>query len=72
MLIICREQKKYGKTPLKKPVDLQRLNELVSIGYEQNIQLLIVFDSQDVFVPEIKLVCMVNGEAQSFNYFFQV
>ncbi|CAL5352314.1 unnamed protein product [Camellia sinensis] len=26
------EQKRYGMTPLKKPVDLQRLNELVSIG----------------------------------------
>ncbi|CAL5348195.1 unnamed protein product [Camellia sinensis] len=27
------EQKRYGMTPLKKPVDLQRLNELVSIGF---------------------------------------
>ncbi|CAL5395268.1 unnamed protein product [Camellia sinensis] len=32
----CREQKRYGMTPLKKPVDLQRLNELVSIGSEHD------------------------------------
>lgn len=31
------EQKKYGKTPLKKPVDLQKLNELVSIGFEKEL-----------------------------------
>ncbi|CAL5397250.1 unnamed protein product [Camellia sinensis] len=31
-----REQKRYGMTPLKKPVDLQRLNELVSIGSEHD------------------------------------
>ncbi|CAL5387888.1 unnamed protein product [Camellia sinensis] len=30
------EQKRYGMTPLKKPVDLQRLNELVSIGSEHD------------------------------------
>lgn len=30
-----KEQKKYGATPLKKAVDLQRLNELVSIGFEK-------------------------------------
>eukprot|EP00262_Sarcandra_glabra_P006040 TRINITY_DN1806_c0_g1_i1.p1 TRINITY_DN1806_c0_g1~~TRINITY_DN1806_c0_g1_i1.p1 ORF type:complete len:586 (-),score=141.30 TRINITY_DN1806_c0_g1_i1:263-1936(-) len=29
------EQKSYGKTPLKKAVDLQRLNELISIGFEK-------------------------------------
>ncbi|XXG59113.1 hypothetical protein AAC387_Pa04g1251 [Persea americana] len=29
------EQKKYGVTPLKKAVDLERLNELVSIGFER-------------------------------------
>ncbi|XP_030468722.2 uncharacterized protein LOC115687340 [Syzygium oleosum] len=29
------EQKSYGVTPTKKPVDLQRLNELVSIGFEK-------------------------------------
>lgn len=29
---IGREQKKYGTTPLKKAVDLQKLNQLVSIG----------------------------------------
>ncbi|CAI9758915.1 unnamed protein product [Fraxinus pennsylvanica] len=31
------EQKKYGITPLRKPVDLQRLNELVSIGFEKEL-----------------------------------
>lgn len=31
------EQKKYGKTPLKKPVDIQKLNELVSIGFEKDL-----------------------------------
>ncbi|CAL5354448.1 unnamed protein product [Camellia sinensis] len=30
------EQKRYGMTPLKKSVDLQRLNELVSIGSEHD------------------------------------
>ncbi|KAI4377184.1 hypothetical protein MLD38_014856 [Melastoma candidum] len=29
------EQKSYGVTPMKKAVDIQRLNELVSIGYER-------------------------------------
>ncbi|PKI66748.1 hypothetical protein CRG98_012943, partial [Punica granatum] len=29
------EQKSYGATPMKKAVDLERLNELVSIGYEK-------------------------------------
>ncbi|CAL5329519.1 unnamed protein product [Camellia sinensis] len=32
----CTEQKRYGMTPLKKPMDLQRLNELVSIGSEHD------------------------------------
>ncbi|KAL2500577.1 ubiquitin-associated (UBA)/TS-N domain-containing protein [Forsythia ovata] len=31
------EQKKYGTTPLRKPVDLQKLNELVSIGFEKEL-----------------------------------
>ncbi|MED6137294.1 hypothetical protein PIB30_063753 [Stylosanthes scabra] len=31
------EQKKYGMTPLKKPVDLSRLDELVSIGFEREL-----------------------------------
>ncbi|KAG5559499.1 hypothetical protein RHGRI_009134 [Rhododendron griersonianum] len=31
------EQKRYGMTPLRKPVDLQRLNELVSIGFEKDL-----------------------------------
>ncbi|KAL2479526.1 ubiquitin-associated (UBA)/TS-N domain-containing protein [Abeliophyllum distichum] len=31
------EQKKYGMTPLRKPVDLQKLNELVSIGFEKEL-----------------------------------
>lgn len=31
------EQKRYGMTPLKKPVDLQRLNELVSIGFAKDL-----------------------------------
>ncbi|KAK4789817.1 hypothetical protein SAY86_017121 [Trapa natans] len=30
-----REQKSYGVTPMKKSVDLERLNELVSTGYEK-------------------------------------
>lgn len=30
------EQKQYGVTPLKKAVDLQKLNELVSIGFEKD------------------------------------
>ncbi|KAF8035986.1 hypothetical protein BT93_C1876 [Corymbia citriodora subsp. variegata] len=29
------EQESYGVTPMKKPVDLQRLNELVSTGFEK-------------------------------------
>ncbi|KAH7853428.1 hypothetical protein Vadar_002280 [Vaccinium darrowii] len=29
------EQRHYGMTPLRKPVDLQRLKELVSIGFEK-------------------------------------
>ncbi|XP_058111437.1 uncharacterized protein LOC131254737 [Magnolia sinica] len=29
------EQKKYGMTPLKRAVDLQRLKELISIGFEK-------------------------------------
>ncbi|XP_048332613.1 uncharacterized protein LOC107415686 isoform X2 [Ziziphus jujuba] len=31
------EQKKYGVTPLKKAVDLQRLNELVTVGFEKDL-----------------------------------
>ncbi|XP_059637852.1 uncharacterized protein LOC132279826 [Cornus florida] len=31
------EQKRYGKTQLGKAVDLQRLNELVSIGFEKEL-----------------------------------
>ncbi|CAK9134285.1 unnamed protein product [Ilex paraguariensis] len=31
------EQKRYGKTPLRKAVDLKRLNELVSIGFEKEL-----------------------------------
>ncbi|MED6206110.1 hypothetical protein PIB30_023976 [Stylosanthes scabra] len=31
------EQKKYGMTPLKKPVDLSRLDELVSLGFEREV-----------------------------------
>lgn len=31
------EQKRYGTTPLKKAVDLQRLNELVSVGFEKEL-----------------------------------
>ncbi|KAG9453013.1 hypothetical protein H6P81_005917 [Aristolochia fimbriata] len=31
------EQKKYGMTPMKKAVNLQRLNELVSIGFEKSL-----------------------------------
>ncbi|KAF5725852.1 NEDD8 ultimate buster 1 isoform X1 [Tripterygium wilfordii] len=31
------EQKQYGVTPLKKPVDLQRLRELVSIGFDKEL-----------------------------------
>ncbi|CAA2995621.1 NEDD8 ultimate buster 1 [Olea europaea subsp. europaea] len=31
------EQKKYGITPLRKPMDLQKLNELVSIGFEKEL-----------------------------------
>lgn len=39
---ICRrneimEQRRYGMTPLKKAVDLQRLNELVSVGFEKDL-----------------------------------
>ncbi|GAB4828208.1 hypothetical protein Ancab_035123 [Ancistrocladus abbreviatus] len=32
-----KEQKQYGKTPLGKAVDLQRLTELVSIGFEREL-----------------------------------
>lgn len=32
-----REQKRYGVTPLKKAVDLERLNELVTIGFEKEL-----------------------------------
>ncbi|PON68522.1 Translation elongation factor [Parasponia andersonii] len=31
------EQRKYGRTPLKKAVDLQKLSELVSIGFEKDL-----------------------------------
>lgn len=31
------EQKSYGLTPLRKPVDIQKLNYLVSIGYEKKL-----------------------------------
>ncbi|KAJ9557842.1 hypothetical protein OSB04_012456 [Centaurea solstitialis] len=31
------EQKKFGVTPLKKPVDLQKLKELVSIGFDKEL-----------------------------------
>ncbi|GAA0186307.1 hypothetical protein LIER_33595 [Lithospermum erythrorhizon] len=31
------EQKRYGTTPLKKAVDLQKLKQLVSIGYEKDL-----------------------------------
>uniref|UniRef100_A0A5B7BXS4 Putative NEDD8 ultimate buster 1 n=1 Tax=Davidia involucrata TaxID=16924 RepID=A0A5B7BXS4_DAVIN len=31
------EQKRYGMTPLRKAVDLERLNELVSIGFEKEL-----------------------------------
>ncbi|KAL5697827.1 hypothetical protein ACHQM5_028938 [Ranunculus cassubicifolius] len=31
------EQKRYGMTPLKKAVNIERLNELVSIGFEKSI-----------------------------------
>ncbi|KAG5226015.1 NEDD8 ultimate buster [Salix suchowensis] len=33
----CKEQKRYGVTPLKKAVDLQRLTEVVSIGFEKEL-----------------------------------
>ncbi|GAV82076.1 UBA domain-containing protein [Cephalotus follicularis] len=32
-----KEQKRYGLTALKKAVDLERLNELVSIGFEKDL-----------------------------------
>lgn len=32
-----REQKRYGVTPLKKAVDLERLNELVTYGFEKEL-----------------------------------
>lgn len=32
-----KEQKRYGMTPLKKAVDLERLKELVSIGFEKEL-----------------------------------
>ncbi|MED6138711.1 hypothetical protein PIB30_077012 [Stylosanthes scabra] len=32
-----REQKRYGMTPLKKAVDLERLKELVSIGFDKEL-----------------------------------
>uniref|UniRef100_A0A6M2F3Y9 UBA domain-containing protein n=1 Tax=Populus davidiana TaxID=266767 RepID=A0A6M2F3Y9_9ROSI len=32
-----KEQKRYGVTPLKKAVDLQKLTELVSIGFEKEL-----------------------------------
>ncbi|KAK7304728.1 hypothetical protein VNO77_42615 [Canavalia gladiata] len=32
-----REQKRYGVTPLKKAVDLERLKELVSIGFDKEL-----------------------------------
>ncbi|KAL2327412.1 hypothetical protein Fmac_020840 [Flemingia macrophylla] len=32
-----KEQKRYGMTPLKKAVDLERLKELVSIGFEKDL-----------------------------------
>ncbi|KAK7388577.1 hypothetical protein VNO78_23398 [Psophocarpus tetragonolobus] len=32
-----REQKAYGMTPLNRPVDLLRLNDLVSIGFEKEV-----------------------------------
>ncbi|KAL0358353.1 UNVERIFIED_CONTAM: hypothetical protein Sangu_0684700 [Sesamum angustifolium] len=31
------EQKQYGRTPLRKAVDLQKLKELVSIGFEKDL-----------------------------------
>lgn len=31
------EQKRYGTTPLKKAVDLEKLNQLVSIGFEKEL-----------------------------------
>ncbi|XP_009338397.1 NEDD8 ultimate buster 1 [Pyrus x bretschneideri] len=31
------EQKKYGTTPLKKAVDIEKLNQLVSIGFEKEL-----------------------------------
>ncbi|XP_047944617.1 NEDD8 ultimate buster 1-like isoform X2 [Salvia hispanica] len=31
------EQKKYGKTPLKKAVNLEKLNQLVSIGFQKEL-----------------------------------
>ncbi|KAM5548065.1 hypothetical protein ABKV19_002161 [Rosa sericea] len=32
-----KEQKKYGTTPLKKAVDVEKLNQLVSIGFEKEL-----------------------------------
>ncbi|PRQ46251.1 hypothetical protein RchiOBHm_Chr2g0087051 [Rosa chinensis] len=32
-----KEQKKYGTTPLKKAVDIEKLNQLVSIGFEKEL-----------------------------------
>lgn len=32
-----KEQKRYGTTPLKKAVDLEKLKELVSIGFEKDL-----------------------------------
>lgn len=34
---LSREQKQYGVTPLKKAVDLERLKELVTIGFEKEL-----------------------------------
>ncbi|KAK6944425.1 Ubiquitin-associated domain [Dillenia turbinata] len=37
LIWIGREQRRYGVTPLNKAVDLQRLNEIVSIGFEKDL-----------------------------------
>lgn len=48
---ICSEQKKYGLTPMKKAVDIKRLNELVSIGYVfLNMTICIFLSVHDLYI----------------------
>ncbi|KAK1292470.1 hypothetical protein QJS10_CPB17g02164 [Acorus calamus] len=57
------EQRTYGMTPLKKPVNLEKLNELVSIGFEKTLAAEALRRNENDF--QIALDSLTNPETNS-------